>query len=89
MKLMDDAAFLAKRLWSVRLAAIGVIWAAAGAYWIATPADWKPDLGEGVRWALAAIGVALAAAPGLAALVEQPKLKQAKEARKQSDEAGA
>jgi hypothetical protein len=89
MKLIEDAAFLAKRLWSVRLAAVGVIWAAAGAYWIATPADWKPDLSEGVRWVLAAVGVALAAAPGLAALVEQPKLAQAKEARKQSDKAGA
>lgn len=89
MKWVDEAAFLAKRLWSVRLAAIGVIWAGAGAYWIATPSDWKPDLSEGVRWVLAVIGVALAAAPGLAALVEQPKLQQAKEARKAIDEAGA
>lgn len=89
MKLIDDAAWLAKRLWSVRLAALGVIWASAGAYWIATPADWKPDLSEGVRWVLAAIGMMLAAAPGLAALVEQPKLTQAKLARKATDQAGA
>lgn len=89
MKMIDDAAWLAKRLWSVRLAAIGVIWAAAGAYWIATPADWKPDLSEGVRWVLAVIGVALAAAPGLAALIEQPKLQDAKAARKAADQAGA
>ena len=89
MKLMDDAAWLAKRLWSVRLAAIGVIWAGAGAYWIAAPSEWKPDLSENVRWVLAVIGVALAAAPGLAALIEQPKLQEAKESRKQSDQAGA
>lgn len=89
MKPIDDAAWLAKRLWSVRFAAIGVIWAAAGAYWIATPPDWKPDLSQGVRWVLAVIGVALAAAPGLAALIQQPKLTQAKAARKQADEAGA
>lgn len=89
MKLIDDAAWLAKRLWSVRLAAIGVVWAAAGAYWIATPPEWKPYLPEGVKWLLAVIGVALAAAPGLAALVEQPKLQEAKEARKQADKAGA
>lgn len=88
MKLIDDAAWLAKRLWSVRLAAIGVIWASAGAYWIATPADWKPDLSEGVRWTLAAIGVALAAAPGLGALIDQPKLAQAKAARQLADKAG-
>lgn len=85
MRWYDDAGLLIKRLWSVRLAALGVIWAAAGAYWIATPADWKPDLSEGVRWVLAAIGVALAAAPGLAALVEQPKLTAERAARKQAD----
>lgn len=89
MKLIDDAEWLAKRLWSVRLAALGVIWAAAGGAWIALPADWKPDLSEHVKYVLAVIGVMLAAAPGLAALVEQPKLTQAKLARKATDQAGA
>lgn len=89
MKLIDDAAWLAKRLWSVRLAALGVVWAAAGAYWIAAPDGWRPDLSEHVKWVLAVVGVALAAAPGLAALIEQPKLTEAKKARQATDQAGA
>lgn len=89
MKMVDDAGFLAKRLWSVRFAAIGVVWAAAGAYWIGTPDDWKPTLSEPVKWIIGIVGVALAAAPGLAALVHQPKLQQAKIVREKSDQAGA
>ena len=83
MKMYDDAKFLAKRLWSVRMAAIGVIWTTAMGYWIAAPADAKPELTEGVRWLITAVGVLLAAAPGLAALVEQPKLKAALQQRRQ------
>lgn len=82
MKIYDDVWLLLKRLWSVRMAAIGVIWAAAGAYWVTAPADMKPDLSEGVRYILAFFGIALAAAPGLAALIEQPKLKAELDARK-------
>lgn len=84
MKMIDDAMWLAKRLWSVRLAAIGVVWAAAGAYWDAAPDGWRPELSEGVRWLLGVISVALAAGPGLAALVQQPKLKAALQERRGS-----
>lgn len=81
MKWVDDARWLAKRLWSVRFAAIGVIWASAGAYWVAAPEAWRPALSEPVKWVIGVIGVALAAAPGLAALVDQPQLREQKAAR--------
>lgn len=89
MKWRDDAVFLAKRLWSVRMAALGVIWASAVGVWISLPEEWKPTIPEGLRSALVVFGVALAAAPGLAALIAQPKLAQAKEERQQADKAGA
>lgn len=84
MKMIDDAKWLAQRLWSVRMSAIGVLWTAAGAYWMGAPVEWRPDLSEGVRWLLGVIGVALAASPGLAALVQQPKLKAALQERRGS-----
>jgi hypothetical protein len=46
------------------------------------PSEWKPDLSQGVRWLLVVVSILLAAAPGLAALVKQPKLKADLEARK-------
>ena len=82
MKLYDDVGLLLKRLWSVRMAAIGVVWAAAGTYWVTAPESWRPDLSEGVRWIIGFIGIGLAAAPGFAALFEQPKLQAELEARK-------
>jgi len=75
MKMFDDAWHLAKRLWSVRFAAIGVIWAAAGAYWLTAPAEMKPDIPEWFKMIIAVFGILLAAMPGLAALVRQPKLE--------------
>ena len=78
----DDVLFLAKRLWSVRMALIGVVWASAGSAWLLLPAEWKPELSEPVRWVLAVIGVVLAASPGIAALVYQPKLQAKVEDRR-------
>lgn len=84
MKFKTDAWFLAKRLWSVRMAIIGVFWAAAGSAWLLLPPEWKPTLSEPMRWALAFIGVTLAALPGLAAVIHQPKLEAAVAARQDS-----
>lgn len=78
----DDVVFLAKRLWSVRMAAIGTMWASAGSAWLLLPPEWKPELSEPIRWVLAVVGVVLAASPGLAALMYQPKLQAKVEERK-------
>lgn len=75
MKLIDDARSVALRLWSVRMAIIGVIYASAGSAWLLMPPAWQPELSQPVRWALAVVGVMLAAAPGVARVVAQPKLK--------------
>lgn len=74
MRMIDDAWFVAKRLWSVRLAVLGVMWATAAGLWLAVPGEWHPTLSEPVRWVLMAFGTILAAMPGIAALVHQPEL---------------
>lgn len=78
MKLVfvDDAGFLIKRLWSARLALLGVIWATASGLWLTLPDEWKPTLSEPIRWVLMVFGVALAASPGIAAVLHQPKLAE-------------
>ena len=76
MKMVDNVGIVWHRLWSVRMAVIGVLYAAAGSVWLLLPADWKPDLSESVRWVLVTVGVSLAAAPGLASVVKQPKLAE-------------
>lgn len=74
MNWKDDVWFLAKRLWSVRMAAIGVVWASAASAWVLLPSQWQPTIPEALKGVLAVIGIALASAPGIAALVHQPKL---------------
>lgn len=71
--LIDGAKYF-HRLWSVRMAILGTIYASAASAWLLLPADWKPDLSETVRWVLAVIGVLLAAAPGITRVIAQPKL---------------
>jgi hypothetical protein len=84
MKLIDDAGKLWHRLSSVWFAIVGVIYASAGGVWLAMPESFRPDLPQWFRICLAVIGVALAASPGIARVVAQPKL-----ASDDTDKAGA
>lgn len=88
MKLIDDARTLWHRLWTVRMAIIGTIYAAAGSAWLLLPPAWQPTLSEPVRWVLAVVGVMLAAAPGVARVIAQPKA-MAQVKGDDSDQAGA
>lgn len=76
MKMIDDARATWHRMWSVRMAILGTVYASAGSAWLLLPAAWQPTLSEPVRWVLAVIGVALAASPGVARVIDQPKLRE-------------
>lgn len=85
IKLIDDAWFTVKRLWSVRLAVLGTAWASAGAGWLMIPEDAKPILPEALKMGIAVFSVGLAMSPGIAAAVHQPKLAAQLEERKAPD----
>lgn len=70
----DEAWFYVKHLWSVRAALFAAVWAGAGAAWIIMPYSWQPHIPEWGKWVLGIIGVLVAAAPGFAAAMRQPKL---------------
>lgn len=89
VKWIDDAGFLAKRLWSVRMAVFGMIWAGAAGLWVALPSDVRPTLSEPVRWVLLVVGVLVASSPGIAVLVHQPKLAEDIEKRQDASARGA
>ena len=76
MKLIDDVRSVYHRLWSVRMAIISAIYSAAAGAWVLLPYAWQPTLSEPIKWALAAVGVALAASPGIARVIDQPKLRE-------------
>jgi hypothetical protein len=77
VKLIDNVGIVWHRLWVVRMAILGVIFASAGSAWLLMPDEWKPTLSEPVRWVLAFIGVSLAAAPGISRVIAQPKVAEA------------
>lgn len=89
MKWVDEAGQVWHRLWSMRLMILTTIYTTAAGAWALLPADWQPDLSEGVKALLASIGVALPAIAAVSRMVAQPKLDADKESRKQSDQAGA
>ena len=76
MKLIDDAGVLWHRIWSVRMSIISAAYSAAAGAWVLLPYAWQPTLSEPIKWGLAAAGVALAASPGIARVVAQPKLAE-------------
>ena len=84
MKLIEDAGKLWHRLWTVRMSIIGVVYASVGGVYLAMPEGLRPDLPEWGKLLLAGVGVMLAAAPGVARVVAQPKL-----ASDDTDKAGA
>ena len=88
MKWISDVRKTWHRLWSVRMAVIGAIYAAAGGAWLVMPPQWQPELSEPIRWVLAIVGVTLAAAPGVSRVIAQPKLRQPK-AADETNEYGA
>lgn len=75
MKLIDDVGALWHRLWAVRMAIISAIYSAAAGAWLLMPPDWQPTLSQPIRWVLVVVGVSLAASPGVARVVAQPKLR--------------
>jgi hypothetical protein len=89
MKWVDEAGLVWHRLWSMRLMILTTIYTTAAGAWALLPADWQPDLSEGVKALLAGIGVALPAIAAVSRMVAQPKLEANREASKQTDEAGA
>lgn len=74
MKLIDNASQW-HRLWSMRLMILTTIYTTAAGAWVLLPADWQPHLSEGVRAALAIIGVLLPSIAAVSRLIPQPKLK--------------
>lgn len=71
---IDDVQLKWKHLWSVRWAAIGVVYATMGGVYIAMPSGLQPNLPEWTKMVLLFVGIGLASAPGIAATLKQPKL---------------
>lgn len=58
------------RSWTYVLGALSTAYAAAAGAWAALPSAWVPTLNEPERWALATVGVVLAASVVFAHKVE-------------------
>lgn len=73
MRLIDNARRLFFRLWSVRVAALGIVfWGAVTGLWAIWPAfvDWLP------LWFYAVGGVVMSVAIAVARVLKQPGIEQ-------------
>jgi hypothetical protein len=64
------------RIWSVRLVILTLLYKGAIEAWNHLPMGWQPALKPWEQWLSYAVGVALTAATGMAAVIHQPSLKQ-------------
>lgn len=63
------------RLWSARLMILTTAYSTAAGAWAVLPPDWKPDLSETAKAALAGIGVLLPTIAAVSHRSEQMKLR--------------
>lgn len=73
MKLIENAGQW-HRLWSMRLMVLTTIYTTAAGAWAVMPADWQPHLSDGVKAALAIVGVLLPSIAAVSRIVAQPNV---------------